>query len=209
VLHLQSATDPSWIRAIRPHLATLLLDHAHCEKKAASTAINLVFRYQPIAELMRPLSELAREELTHFELLLGVLERRGIAFEALPPSPYAAELHRAVRDSDPDRLLDTLLVCALIEARSCERMRLLSEGLDDPELAALYRSLLASEARHHATYVELACVRWPRDAVERRLGELAIHEARVIAAAPAIARLHGSAPSVAVEPRPGIGDRVP
>jgi len=177
-----------------PHLPTILLDHAHCEKKAASTAINLLFRYQPIAELMRPLSELAREELGHFEILLGVLERRGIQFGPLSPSPYAADLHRAVREEDPERLLDTLLVCALIEARSCERMRLLAEGLDDPELVALYRSLLASEARHHATYVDLAGLRWPRSTVERRLAELAVHEARVIASGPALPRLHATAP---------------
>lgn len=193
-----------------PHLPTILLDHAHCEKKAASTAINLLFRYQPIPELMRPLSELAREELGHFELLLGVLERRGIPFGPLSPSPYAAELHRAVRDEEreaganagrltgrtvrPERLLDTLLVCALIEARSCERMKLLAEAVDDPELAALYRDLLASEARHHATYVDLACLSWPRPSVEQRLEELATHEATVLVAAPRIARLHARQP---------------
>ena len=190
MLHLASSTDPSWVQGVLPHLATILLDHAHCEKKAASTAINLLFRYQLIPELMRPLSELAREELAHFELMLGVLEQRGIPFAPLSPSPYAAELHRAVRTGDPERFLDTLLVCALIEARSCERMRLLAEGLDDPELAALYRGLLASEARHHATYLDLACLRFSRAIVESRLAELAAHEANVLASAPAIARLH-------------------
>ena len=195
MLRLASDTDPSWVRGQLAALPELLLDHAHCEKKAASTAINLVFRYQTLPELMAPLSALAREELTHFELLLEILERRGIPFGPLSPSPYAGELYAAVRTEEPDRLLDTLLVCALIEARSCERMRLLSEQLEDPELAKLYKGLLASEARHHATYVDLAALRWPRAVVDARLAELAAHEAIVIARAPPLARMHASTPT--------------
>ncbi len=209
MLHLASTTDSDWVRLALAHLPTILLDHAHCEKKAASTAINLLFRYQPISELMRPLSELAREELGHFELLLGVLEMRGIPFGPLSPSPYAADLYRAVRDEEPERLLDTLLVCALIEARSCERMKLLAEALDDLELAALYRSLLASEARHHATYMDLACLRWPRPIVERRLAELAAHEATVLEEAPRIARLHAAPPGAEPQPNLDSGSTLP
>jgi tRNA-(ms[2]io[6]A)-hydroxylase len=190
MLRLASDTAPGWVAGQLPALATLLVDHAHCEKKAASTAVNLIFRYQPDAALMTPLSALAREELEHFEQVLALLAARDIPFGPLDPSPYAAELHVAVRRPEPERLLDTLLVCALIEARSCERMRLLAEELPDEELRAFYRSLLATEARHHATYVDLALERWPKDVVLGRLAELAAHEAEVAARMPVEPRIH-------------------
>ena len=193
MLHLASDTAPGWVGGQLADLPTLLVDHAHCEKKAASTAVNLIFRYQPHAELMAPLSALAREELQHFEEVLALLAARGIPFVPLDPSPYAAGLHAAVRKREPDRLLDTLLVCGLIEARSCERMRLLSEELPDTELRTFYRSLLATEARHHATYVDLALGRWSRDEVLGRLEVLAAHEAEVVARVPVEPRMHSRA----------------
>ncbi|MHC5212882.1 MAG: MiaE family protein [Planctomycetota bacterium] len=192
MLNLASQTDPEWVERALANLDVILLDHAHCEKKAASTAINLIFRHGDRAELMRPLSEIAREELEHFELMIDVLDRRGTPIRRLTPSPYAARLMKAVRPEEPWKLLDTLLCCALIEARSCERMQLLAENLDDPDLARLYRGLLASEARHHQGYVELATDLGiaPAADVRARLAELAEHEALVIAAAPDDPRLH-------------------
>jgi tRNA-(ms[2]io[6]A)-hydroxylase len=194
VLNLASDSEPGWAEGVARHLPELLLDHAHCEKKAASTAINLVFKYQFLPELMAPLSAHAREELEHFEACLRELEKRGWAFGPLEPSPYAARLFKAVRHGEPERLADTLLVMSLIEARSCERMKLLAETLPDPELAAFYRSLLASEARHHTTFVDLAASRVGRDEVRRRLPELAAHEAAVLADLPREARMHSRAP---------------
>jgi tRNA-(ms[2]io[6]A)-hydroxylase len=175
-------------------IPTLLVDHAHCEKKAASTAINLIFRYQDHGDLMAPLSALAREELEHFELVLRLIGQRGGSFGPLSPSPYAAALYQAVRKPEPERLLDTLLVCSLIEARSCERMQHLAEGLPDPELRDLYAGLLASEARHHATYVDLAIPHFGRETTLARLGDLAAHESTVLAAMPAEIRMHSSGP---------------
>ena len=192
MLRLASETAPDWVSAMERDLPTLLVDHAHCEKKAASTAVNLIFRYQDHPDLMVPLSALAREELEHFELVLALLSERGLPFVPLEPSPYAAALYKAVRREEPVRLLDTLLVCALIEARSCERMRCLAEHLTDPVLAELYRSLLASEARHHATYVDLAIPHFGRDATLARLTELSAHEAEVIASMPAQIRMHAT-----------------
>jgi tRNA-(ms[2]io[6]A)-hydroxylase len=183
MLNLASQTPREWVARVEDRLDLLLLDHAHCEKKAASMAINLIFRYQRRPELARPLSELAREELEHFELMLSILEQRGIAYEVLDPSPYASELMRHVRPVEPDRLVDTLLACALIEARSCERMKLLSEHLADPELRELYRSLLATEARHHRGYVQLAVDVAGREATMQRLRELAEAEAVILAGA--------------------------
>lgn len=185
MLRLASTTPPDWAQRVLPHIDTILLDHAHLEKKAAQMALTLLYRYPERHPLLRPLSELAREELEHFEQVLEHLEARGGQFGRLHPAPYAGRLMEAVRRTEPERLLDTLLVCALIEARSCERMTRLAEALGaEPALEALYRGLLASEARHHALYVDLAMQFFPPDDVRARLSEMADHEAAVIAAAP-------------------------
>lgn len=190
MLHLAAPSRESWLPEALGNLDLILVDHAHCEKKAASTAINLIFRYIERPELMQPLSALAREELRHFELCLTVLEARGIAFERLEPAPYASKLMKAVRKGEPHRLLDTLLCCSLIEARSCERMKILAESLPDPDLARFYRGLLASEARHHNTYVDLATQFFGRERVGARLAQLAAHEADVLACPGPAPRMH-------------------
>jgi tRNA-(ms[2]io[6]A)-hydroxylase len=190
VLRLATDTDAAWTRRALAGIDEVLLDHAHAEKKAASGALTLIFRYPDRTELLAPLSALAREELEHFERVLEQLARRGVDYGRQRPSPYAGQLQGAVRSFEPARLLDTLLVSALIEARSCERFGLLAEAVDDPELAALYRGLLASEARHHALYVELAERVQGRPEVRERLAELAEHEAQVVAEAPPWPRLH-------------------
>jgi tRNA-(ms[2]io[6]A)-hydroxylase len=190
MLHLASSTDPAWTSRALAHLDEILVDHAHCEKKAASTAMSLLFRYPERPALALALSELAREELTHFERVVGLLAARGVALCHQRPGSYAAGLLAAVRPTEPERLVDTLLCMALIEARSYERMQLLAEECSDPAVAALYGELLASEARHHATYVELAALVAAPASVEARLGELAAHEAAVLAAVAPLPRLH-------------------
>ena len=192
MLHLASTSDDEWATQALAELDEILLDHAHCEKKAASTALSMIFRYPEHPQLMVPMSELAREELEHFELVVGLIRARGREFARQKPSSYANRLMTAVRSEPRARLLDTLLCASLIEARSCERMQLLARalagvGADAPEHAlhevyVLYDSLLASEARHHATYVELArvCVGVDEAVLQARLRELAVHEAEVI-----------------------------
>lgn len=196
MLHLEAITDRSWAEAAREHLEEILLDHAHCEKKAASTALSLIFRYPERPSLAVPLSRLAREELAHFEEVLAVMRARGLEFRRQTPSPYAARLMSAVRSHEPARLVDTLLCCALIEARSCERMRLLAEALEEEALCRLYRGLLACEARHFHSYLELArgLSLIEEEALGRRLRELALHEAAVLREAPGEPRLHAAAP---------------
>ncbi len=189
MLSLASKTADDWARRVLADPTELLVDHAHCEKKAAGMAVNLVFRYPQHDFLLEPLSRLAREELVHFEQVLALLRSRGESFRILRPSPYAGRLRRATRSHEPARLLDTLLCGALIEARSCERFGLLAEAAEDPELRDLYRGLLASEARHHGTYLELAGALAPESARER-LAELALHEARVLAEVPPLPRMH-------------------
>lgn len=168
----------------------VLLDHAHCEKKAASTAINLIFRYPQHAALLVPLAQLAREELEHFEQVVVLLRQRGHEYARQKPSPYAGKLMQVVRTEEPERLLDTLLCCAYIEARSCERMKLLADVLEDPELVALYRGLLACEARHNQLYLDLATGIFGADAVRPRQQEIAEHEAKILKEAPDVPRLH-------------------
>jgi tRNA 2-(methylsulfanyl)-N6-isopentenyladenosine37 hydroxylase len=191
MLHLHSVTGPEWAPRAAEDIDTILLDHAHLEKKAASTALSFLFRYPEYPALMRPLSELAREELEHFELVLAHLERRGLSYGRLRASPYPGKLMSVVRSTEPDRVIDRLLVCAVIEARSCERMGLLAGALTaEPELAALYGGLLASEARHHMLYVDLAAGIRPREQVMARLAEICEHESAVLADAPEEPRLH-------------------
>ena len=190
MLRLASESRADWLPQAIVHMDDILLDHAHCEKKAASTAINLIFRYQYRPELMVPLSELAREELRHFELVLRVMGKRGLVFDKQEPSTYGARLHEVVRKAEPNRFVDTMICCAFIEARSCERMQLLAEGLSDPELATLYAGLLASEARHHQTYLDLAATQIPMTEVYSRVEEIAAHEAAVIAVPDPLFRLH-------------------
>lgn len=190
MLHLASTTDPDWLPRAEAHLDEVLLDHAHCEKKAAGAAVKLLFAYPHHRFLQEPLAELAREELEHFQQVLEILDARGVTYKTIRPSPYGMALHARVRRDEPGRLLDLLCISALIEARSCERFQLLAEGVADAAVRALYGSLLASEARHHGLYVELASRLVGRAEAEERLAELAVQEAEVIAASCEWVRLH-------------------
>ncbi|MDP6979434.1 MAG: tRNA-(ms[2]io[6]A)-hydroxylase [Myxococcota bacterium] len=190
MLNLASETPPSWTERACGALDEILLDHAHCEKKAAGGALRLLFSYPNQVFLQRPLADLAQEELTHFQQLLDILDARDIPFERQKPSPYAGKLHALVKPREPRRLTDLLLVCALIEARSCERMKCLSEAPIDAELQTFYKDLLASEARHHQLYVELACQVEPAETVRERLRELAEIEAGILAEGGPDVRLH-------------------
>jgi tRNA-(ms[2]io[6]A)-hydroxylase len=187
---LASPTEPAWTARALASLDEVLIDHAHCEKKAAGMALRLLFSYPAREPLQEPLARLAREELAHFEQVLAALRARGLRLRPLRPAPYAGRLRESVRRSEPGRLVDLLLCCALIEARSCERFGLLAARVEDAALARLYAGLLEAEDRHHRVYVELAAGVAPRESVRERLGELAAHEARVLAEAPPLARLH-------------------
>ena len=159
---LYCSTPQAWIDAVAADLPTLLIDHANCEKKAASTALNLIFRYVDKPELSMKLSKLAREELRHFEQVLTLLQKRNIEFEHVSASRYAAELRKGVRTSEPHRLVDMMIVSAIVEARSCERFEAVIPVLDE-ELAQFYTSLLKSEARHFQVYLNFAKKYSPED----------------------------------------------
>jgi tRNA-(ms[2]io[6]A)-hydroxylase len=192
VFELASATDSSWAPRVVADLPDLLVDHAHCEKKAAGMAVNLIFRYPDHAFLLEPLSRLAREELAHFEEVLRLMTERGIAFRAIKPAPYAGKLKKAARTYEPVRLLDTLLFGVLIEARSCERFQLLAAEGPDAGLRHFYSGLLAAEARHRGVYLDLALELSGADAVAERFPELAALEAEVLAQSPELPRMHAA-----------------
>lgn len=190
MLHLQAPTDASWLSQVDANLEEVLIDHAHCEKKAAGTALNLIFHYVENIDLCREMTAIVNEELEHFHLVIDLLARRGIRFRRIKPSQYGGQLHALVRKCEPDRAVDRLLVAGLIEARSCERFQALAEHVADEELATFYRSLFESEARHHATYTRLAKHFAPEAVVEARLAELYEAEAQIMSVREPLARMH-------------------
>jgi tRNA-(ms[2]io[6]A)-hydroxylase len=187
---LQQPTSMAWVEQAIAHLDTILLDHSHCERKAAGVALNLMFRYPSSAKLVRSLTAIAQEELEHFEQVNQWLDRRGIPLAPLPPPPYGAGLRVQIRPQEPHRMLDSLLVSGLIEARSHERLGLLAAHCPDPELAQFYRSLMASEARHYGIYWTLATTYFERDRVDERLATLAIVESELLSTLYPEPRIH-------------------
>jgi tRNA 2-(methylsulfanyl)-N6-isopentenyladenosine37 hydroxylase len=187
---LQAPTDRAWVDQALAHLDLILLDHAQCERKAAGVAMSLINRYPSDRDLVKALTAIAQEELAHFAQVNQWLERRGVPFGPLPPPPYGAALRQQVRSTEPQRQLDVLLVSALIEARSHERLGLLAQHCPDLELAQFYRSLMASEARHYGLYWVLATGRFPRWEVDARLAELATAESEILATLHPQPRVH-------------------
>ena len=170
---LINKTSEDWIDLAISNPMEILLDHAHCERKAAGVALQLMFRYVSEPGLSEVLSPLAREELEHFERVLSILNARGKKLQKLASPPYGATLAKNICKDEPLRMLDSFLVAGLIEARSHERMKLLSIHSPDIELRKLYADLLKSEARHFGIYWNLADERFERNLLTSRLEELA------------------------------------
>jgi len=190
---LYCETPQAWVQWATENLQILLIDHANCEKKAAGTALNLMYRYVEHDELLHMLSRLAREELRHFEQVIAIMKRRGITYPQLPASRYAGELRRCVRTNEPARLLDTLLCGAVIEARSCERFAALLPVLDE-DLSAFYGSLLKSESRHFMDYLKLARKLGSPEEVEQRLEVLLLKDQELICSSDPEFRFHSGVP---------------
>ena len=191
-------TPAAWLEAAAADVDTLLLDHANCEKKAASTALSLLYRGDLEPAFHQQLSRLAREELRHYEQVLDVLHERGISLRSVSSSRYAGELRQWVGGTDSQRLVDTLLVCAVVEARSCERFGALQAVLDQP-LALFYGKLLASEARHFELYLQAARSMALRrglgaEHVEARLASLLELEERLVLTPDTELRFHSGPP---------------
>lgn len=187
---LQQPTASAWVEQALANLDVILLDHSHCERKAAGVALNLMFRYPSNTKLVRMLTAIAQEELEHFDQVNQILEQRGIPLAPLSAPPYGAGLKAQIRPHEPERLLDSLLVCGLIEARSHERLGLLAEHCPDAQLARFYRGLMASEARHYGVYWLLATTYCDRKAVNDRLEKLAIVESELLSTLHPEPRIH-------------------
>lgn len=190
MLSLQSETSHRWLAQVEGNLEEVLIDHAHCEKKAAGAAMNLLFAYVEYEELAREMTEIVNEELEHFTMVLDLLRPRKITFRKLAPGCYGRKLHELIRAGEPNRAIDRLLVASLIEARSCERFCLLRDHVKDRELAKFYGSLFESEARHHTTYVRLAKLFADERTVGERLDELGQAEAAIVAVGDPLPRMH-------------------
>ena len=193
---LAAATPAAWYDAALGQLDVLLVDHANCEKKAASTALGLMFAYADDTTLGLALARLAREELRHYEQVLGLMARRGVGYARLPPGRYAGELRRAVSRDEPARRLDLLICGQLIEARSAERFHGLIPRLPD-DIARFYAGLEAAEARHRSLYGELARAHAARLGLdyEARLAVLSAAEAGLATGPDTLFRFHSGPPA--------------
>lgn len=185
-------TPQSWFDRASDCWRELLVDHANCEKKAASTALSLIFTYSEDMDLTERMSRLAREELRHFEQVQRLMRELHVPFQRMSPSRYGEGMRRTVRRNEPERLLDLLVCGALIEARSCERFVGLAPRLQEP-LRSFYAGLAGSETRHHQLYLKLAERRYPGEwqAVMRRISEL---EAQLVTDADPQFRFHSGVP---------------
>lgn len=185
---LSCPTPDAWLQNALAAPELLLIDHANCEKKAAGTALTLLYRYVDKPELLQRMSRLAREELRHFEQVLSIMTARGIKYVQTSPARYAGSLHKHVRTFEPAKLIDTLIIGAFIEARSCERFARLAPLLDT-ELQKFYLGLLASESRHFQHYLQLA-ERYATESIQQRVAFFAERERELIEAADTEFRFH-------------------
>lgn len=185
---LSCPTPDAWLQNALAAPELLLIDHANCEKKAAGTALTLLYRYVDKPELLQRMSRLAREELRHFEQVLSIMTARGIKYVQTSPARYAGSLHKHVRTFEPAKLIDTLIIGAFIEARSCERFARLAPLLDT-ELQKFYLGLLASESRHFQHYLQLA-ERYATESIRERVAFFAERERELIEAADTEFRFH-------------------
>jgi tRNA-(ms[2]io[6]A)-hydroxylase len=192
-------TPRAWVKWALQNPDILLIDHANCEKKAASTALNLMYRYIDHYKLLTKLSRLAREELRHFEQVIAIMRAREIDYRHVSASRYAGTLREQVRKQEPARLVDTLLVGAIIEARSCERFAALAPELD-PELGDFYLSLLKSESRHFMDYLKLAGELGSKEEVAERLPVLLECERGLVEEPDTEFRFHSGVPPGAAKP---------
>lgn len=191
---LGARTTPDWVAAAIADLPLIIQDHANCEKKAAGTAMNLLFRYEFSYDLQRKLAQLIREEMLHYEQVLGIMNERGQEWRYLSAGRYAKGMLKHKRTYEPAAMIDVLIIGAFIEARSCERFAALAEVIDDERLAKYYRYLLKSESRHFEDYLALA-QSLSTEAIDERVAFFREVEAELITSPDAELRFHSGSPA--------------
>ena len=194
-------TPQAWLDEALNNLELLMQDHANCEKKAAGTAMNLMFRYSFFTDLQVKLAQLVREEMLHYEQVLELMTKRGQAWQALSAGRYAAILRKEIRTYEPEALIDVLIIGAFVEARSCERFYALA-ALVDEELGRYYRYLLKSESRHFEDYLALALqmaqkskMKDPEEDIEQRIAHIREVEKQLILSIDDTFRFHSGVPA--------------
>ena len=190
IKYLYSMSSDDWIKLALSNPIEILIDHAHCERKAAGVAIQLMFRYPAEPNLAEVLSPIAREELEHFEKILYFLKSKGIELRSMQPPPYGSQLAKNVRKDEPMRMLDSFLVAGIIEARSHERLSILALNSPDPSSKELYQSLLESEARHFGIYWKLAQSKFNKEETSKRLEQLLRKEDEILSNTFNLPRVH-------------------
>ena len=191
---LGARTSQAWVNAAVNNLPLIIQDHANCEKKAAGTAMNLIFRYEFSYDLQRKLAQLIREEMLHYEQVLGIMNERGQAWKYLSAGRYAKGMLKHKRTYEPAAMVDVLIIGAFIEARSCERFAALSEVINDERLAKYYRYLLKSESRHFEDYLALA-QSLSDDSIDERVAFFKEVEAELISTPDTELRFHSGNPA--------------
>ncbi len=183
MLGLKLPTDPRWVNIVEKNVSEILTDHAYCEQKAASYAISLITKYPEYPEIVDKMTALAQEEMEHFQMVHDIIKERGLELGRERRDPYVHDLMAFIKRGGNDYmvLVDRLLIAAMIEARSCERFRVLSENIEDEELAKFYHDLMASEARHYTMFLKLAKKYGKGVDVDKRWKEFLQKEAEIIA----------------------------
>jgi tRNA-(ms[2]io[6]A)-hydroxylase len=193
MLGLKLPTEKRWVELVKQHLDIAMSDHAWAEYKAASTAMSLILQYPTYTALVQKMAELVQEEIGHFQMVLNWIQRMNFPFHPVSHDAYVNELMTFIRTDQGKelRLLDRLLFAAMIEARSCERFKVLTEHIDHPELKAFYEGLMKSEARHYTTFLKLARTYFPEEVVKARWKEYLEYESQVIQKYNRSPQIHG------------------
>ena len=203
IAFLGCETPQAWLDMAVENLEILMQDHANCEKKAASTAMNLMFRYSYFVDLQVKLAQLVREEMLHYEQVLELMKKRGQAWSNLSAGRYAGGLRKEIRTFEPEALIDVLVIGAFVEARSCERFYALAPLVDE-ELGRYYRYLLKSESRHYEDYLALAMdvattakLKNPKEDIQGRIEHIREVEKNLILSPDEVFRFHSGVPAKA------------
>lgn len=180
MLCLKNKTNPGWIKVALENLPSVIIDHAHCEKKAAGTGMSLLSTYYDKKEISLTMADLIEEEVGHYRSVIQILDKMNLTLGRDEGDDYAKKLLSYVNKNEPLRMLDRLLTAGIIEARSCERLQILAENIEEPELKNFYKKLAESEAGHYVTFVKLAKLYFEESLVKQRLDELTTIEAQII-----------------------------
>lgn len=193
MLGLKMATDPRWVNIVEKNIEEILVDHAYCEQKAASNAISLIVNYPQYTDLVKEMTLIAQEEIAHFDLVHEKLQERGLKLGFERPDPYVNDLRRFIRKggSHEQNFVSKMLLGAMIEARSCERFKILSNEINDEDLKTFYRSLMESEARHYMTFIKLAKKYAPNTDVDAMWQEFLDFEAELVTSYGKKETMHG------------------